>query len=103
MIQELRDLMFLDIETVAQTADYNALDERLKTQWARKAGFFKRDSDHTDETVFHDRAGIYAEFGKIVCIAVGKFYDTENGDLGLKTKAYAGDAERELLTEFKTM
>ena len=58
MIQELRDLMFLDIETVAQTADYNALDERLKTQWARKAGFFKRDGDHTDETVFHDRAGI---------------------------------------------
>jgi DNA polymerase elongation subunit (family B) len=103
MIQELRDLMFLDIETVAQTADYNALDERLKTQWARKAGFFKRDTDHTDETIFHDRAGIYAEFGKIVCIAVGKFYDTENGDLGLKTKAYAGDDERELLMEFKTM
>lgn len=103
MIQELRDLLFLDIETVANTYDYNALDERMKVQWSRKANFLKRLPEHTDESVYRDRAGIYAEFGKIVCIAVGKFLETETGDLILKTKAYFGHDEKELLVEFKSM
>lgn len=103
MIQELRDILFLDIETVATTQDYQALDERIKTQWARKALFFKRERQQTDEEIFHERAGIYAEFGKIICIAVGKFIETESGELGLKTKAYYGDSETTVLCEFKNM
>ncbi len=43
MIPELRDILFLDIETVANTNEYESLDERIKTQWARKAIFFKKD------------------------------------------------------------
>jgi DNA polymerase elongation subunit (family B) len=103
MIPELRDILFLDIETVASTNDYATLDERIKTQWARKALFFKREREQTDEQIFHERAVIYAEFGKIICIAVGKFIETESGDLGLKTKAYYGDNETTLLCEFKSM
>jgi len=103
MIQELRDILFLDIETVANTYDYNALDERMKVQWSRKASFVKRQHEQSDESIYHERAGIYAEFGKIVCIAVGKFYETESGDLVLKTKAYYGHDEKELLSEFKSM
>ncbi|HEX6890799.1 MAG TPA: 3'-5' exonuclease [Chryseolinea sp.] len=103
MIQELREILFLDIETVANTYDYNAMDERMKVQWSRKASFLRRDKDQSDEVIYNERAGIYAEFGKIVCIAVGKFMETETGDLVLKTKAYAGDDERELLADFKSM
>jgi DNA polymerase elongation subunit (family B) len=103
MIPEFRDLLFVDIETVAATPDYNTLDERLKEQWARKASFFRRDNKLTDEEVYKDRAGIYAEFGKIVCIAVGKFCDQESGDLGLRTKVYAGHDEKSLLADFKAM
>jgi 3'-5' exonuclease len=103
MIQELRDILFLDIETVANTYDYNEMDERMKVQWSRKAGFLRREKDLTDEAIYHERAGIYAEFGKIVCIAVGKFIETESGDLLLKTKTYAGDNEKDLLTDFKSM
>ena len=103
MIQELRDILFLDIETVANTYDYNAMDERMKIQWSRKAGFLRREKDQSDEGIYHERAGIYAEFGKIVCIAVGKFIETESGDLMLKTKTYAGDNEKDLLADFKSM
>lgn len=103
MIPELRDVLFLDIETVASTRDYETLDERLKTQWARKALFFKRERNQSDEEIYHERAGIYAEFGKIVCVAVAKFIETETGELGLKTKAYYGDSEATLLSEFKGM
>jgi 3'-5' exonuclease len=103
MIHELRDILFLDIETVANTNDYQSLDERMKTQWARKAGFFKRDPSVTEEDLFHERAGIYAEFGKIITIAVGKLFDHESGELGLRTKVYSGHDEKILLTEFKAM
>jgi 3'-5' exonuclease len=103
MLPELRDILFLDIETVACTDNYNALDERLKTQWSRKAGYIKRDEAFTDEELFHQRAGIYAEFGKVICVAVGKLFDVGNGAVGLKTKAYYGHDESVLLDEFKTM
>lgn len=103
MIPEFRDILFIDIETVASTNDYPSLDERMKDLWARKASFLRRDSGFSDEDLFHERAGIYAEFGKIVCIAVGKFYDHESGELGLRTKVYAGHDEKQLLEDFKLM
>jgi len=103
VIQELRDIVFLDIETVACTDNFQSLDERLKVQWSRKASFLKRDELITDEDLFHQKAGIYAEFGKIICIVVGKFYDTETGALGLKTKAYFDHDEKRLLLEFKAL
>ena len=103
MIQELRDIVFLDIETVAQNYEFDSLEERLKVQWSRKATFLKRDPEQTDASVYRERAGIYAEFGKIVCIAVGKFYENESGDLVLRTKAYFGHDEKELLSEFRSM
>lgn len=103
MSPELRDILFLDIETVAATNSYQSLDERMKVQWSRKASFFKREENQSDEELFHERAGIYAEFGKIICISVGKFFDHESGELGLKTKAFFGHNEALLLQEFKSM
>jgi DNA polymerase elongation subunit (family B) len=103
MMPELKDILFLDIETVACTDNFTALDERLKVQWSRKASFLKREEGVTDEQLFHQRAGIYAEFGKIICVAVGKFTETETSELSLKTKAYFGHDERTVLTEFKSM
>jgi 3'-5' exonuclease len=103
MIPELRDILFIDIETVAGTDDFMGLDERMKVQWARKASFFKRDSSVSEEALYHERAGIYAEFGKVICIAVGKFFDHESGVVGLKTKVYSGHDEKALLLEFKSM
>lgn len=103
MIPELRDILFLDIETVAITNNFQSLDERLKVQWSRKASFLKRGDEQSDEDLFHERAGIYAEFGKIICISVGKLFDHESGELGLKTKAFYGHDEAVLLQEFKEM
>ena len=103
MNSELKDILFLDIETVANLYDYNALEERLKVQWARRASFFKRDPQQSDEEIYNERAGIYAEFGKIVCIAVGGFFDVEQGKIALRTKAFYGDDEKKLLQEFNTM
>jgi len=101
MAPEFKDILFLDIETVAMTKNHSELDERFKTQWARKASFLKRQESQTDEDLFHERAGIYAEFGKIIVIAIGKYVDNAKGTTGLKTKYFAHDDEKTLLVEFK--
>ena len=104
MNSDIRDILFLDIETVACSDNYQSLDERLKVQWARKAGFFKqREESQSDEDIFHERAGIYAEFGKIVVIGIGKFTENENGELIIKLKSLFNQDEKSLLSEFKAL
>ncbi len=101
-MDEFRNILFLDIETVACSPSYEALDERLKVQWARKANFFRqRDESLTDEDLFHERAGIYAEFGKIIVIGIGKFSSSENGERILRTRYFAHHDELTLLREFR--
>ena len=101
-MDDFRNILFLDIETVACTDVYSTLDERLKTQWARKASFFRqRAEDQSDEALFNERAGIYAEFGKIIVIAMGKFSINESGERVLKTKYFADHDEGRLLIDFK--
>ena len=102
MLQEFKDVLFLDIETVGMTESHSHLTERFKTQWARKASFLKRQETQTDEDLFYERAGIYAEFGKVIVIAVGKFVDN-GGVLTLKTKYFSNDDEKTLLLDFKAM
>src|SRR5579871_3411278 len=103
MLPELKDVVFIDIETVAMTHDHAQLNERFKTQWARKASFLKRQDGQTDSELFHERAGIYAEFGRIIVIAAGKYVETEDGSLAIRTKCFANHDEKVLLTDFKAM
>lgn len=104
MMDEFRNILFLDIETVACTPSYEALDERLKVQWARKANFFRqRDDSLTDEGLFHDRAGIYAEFGKVIVIGIGKFSLNDAGERILRTRSFAHHDEAVLLREFSAV
>ncbi len=102
MNKALKDILFLDIETVSQSYDYNALDERIKKQWARKAAFLKKEENQTDESLFLERSGIYAEFGKIIVIGLG-FFHQEGDQLQFRTKALKNDNELELLEEFRAI
>ncbi len=93
----LEKVLFLDIETVAQQPEFSQLDDDFKAHWEKKASFIGKE-DETPEDVY-ERAGIYAEFGKIVCISVG-FIKIENGDKTLRLKSYANDDESVLITDF---
>ncbi len=102
-MEDFKNILFLDIETVASTDNYASLDERLKVQWARKANFFRqREEGQSDEDLFNERAGIYAEFGKIIVVAIGKFTENEQGQRTLRTKYYAHHNEAILLEDFRT-
>lgn len=103
MNSELRDILFLDIETVRGVPTYSQLSERLKTQWARKASFFKREEGQTDADLYVEKAGIYAEFGQVIVISVGKYIELEQGAIGFKTRTISHEDEKRVLQEFKLM
>ena len=67
----LEHIVFLDIETVPQHASFDELDAEYQQLFSNKTKY-QRKEEYTAEQ-FYDRAGIWAEFGKIVCISVGYF------------------------------
>lgn len=100
----LHNILFLDIETVPQHAGYDLVPTEWKELWAKKAEVLLRNrEDETAETIYN-RAGIYAEFGKIVCISCGVIQSAVGGeDKKLLLKSFAGDNEKLLLYEFSEM
>jgi 3'-5' exonuclease len=91
------NVLFLDIETVPVYEDYKNLPENFRKLWDRKATTLSGKETDTPETLY-ERAGIYAEFGKIICISVGYI----NGN-AIKIKSFYGDDEKILLQEFSEM
>ena len=103
MENELKNILFIDIETVSSERVYDDLNDRLKSQWDRKAGFLRNENELSSEQLFTDRAAIYAEFGKVIVIAVGFFYFKEGEPMSLRVKSYFSDDEKDLLTNFKAV
>jgi len=95
---DLNNLMVLDIETVPQYSTYNQVPDNLKLLWDKKTLYNRK--EETAEN-FYKSAGIWAEFGKIICISVGIFTGGKN--TGLRIKSFAGDDEREVLISFSKM
>lgn len=87
-------ILFLDIETVPAQPNYNALSDRMKHLWDKKAESLKRADTDTAETLY-EKAGIFAEFGKIICISTGVVI---SGKAHLKS--FFGHDEKDLLIEF---
>ncbi|HBG70168.1 MAG: 3'-5' exonuclease [Bacteroidetes bacterium GWF2_43_63] len=87
-------ILFLDIETVPGSKSYSALNERMKHLWDKKAESMKRAENDTPESLY-GKAGIFAEFGKIICISTG----VVNGGKA-HLKSFYGHDEVVLLNEF---
>ena len=95
----LEHILFLDIETVPETEHFSDLDDTKQQLWEAKSQYQRRDDFTAEE--FYNRAGIWAEFGKIVCISVGYF--THQGDVRtFRVTSFYGD-EVKILKDFKTL
>ena len=95
----LENLLFLDIETVPETKYYSDLSEDKQKLWDSKSKY-QRKEDYSPED-FYDRAGIWAEFGKIICVSVGYFTEV-NSVRRFRVTSFYGD-EHGLLLEFKAL
>src|SRR4030095_10142254 len=95
------EILFLDIETVPQYPAFDQCPDELKALWNRKAENLKKSENETAADIYN-RAGIYAEFGRIICISTG-IIRMQDGIPVLRIKSFFGDDEKELLTEFGAM
>lgn len=94
------DLIFLDIETVPQLSSHEQLSDAMKELWAAKHSFLKTENE-TSEDGYLKRAGVYAEFAKIICISIGYFRtDKKTKQRTFRLKSFSGDDEKVLLEEF---
>ncbi|MCH1473033.1 MAG: 3'-5' exonuclease [Bacteroidia bacterium] len=93
----MKNILFLDIETVPQHESYQLLNDRWKKLWDIKANQIAKNEETPEE--LYSRAGIYAEFGKIICISVGFIHDDGNGR-EFRIKSFYGESELIVLEEF---
>lgn len=94
----LDQLLLLDIETTPAVADFADLPDNLQPLWLDKIAKTLPESGNAAEA-YADRAGIYAEFGKIICISVG-FFHVEDGRYHLRIKSFYDDDEKVVLSSF---
>lgn len=93
-------ILFLDIETVPYYQTYEALPETTQKLWNEKAKYLVKNEEQPSD--IYRRAGIYAEFGKIICICAGFINDTPQGRT-LRLKSFYSDDEHKLLSDFKVL
>jgi uncharacterized protein YprB with RNaseH-like and TPR domain len=96
----LESILFLDIETVPEKENWHEISETTQKLFEQKTAYQRKEEITAKE--FYERAGIWAEFGKIVCISVGYFTPNEK-EKQLRVKSFYGDDEKILLQEFKDL
>ncbi len=99
MLKNLKpeNILFLDIETVPEVDEFEKLSEKKQQLWEKKSSYFRKDDELASDV--YQRAGIYAEFGKVICISVGIVYAQGPGTR-LRLKSFYGNDEKELLGGF---
>jgi len=93
-------LLFIDIETVSGQDSFETLSPKLQELWEKKSNYFRSDEESAADV--YQRAGIYAEFGKIMCISTGMIVQ-KDGVRKFVAKSFYGDDERRLLEDFADM
>ncbi|WP_396159306.1 3'-5' exonuclease [Flavobacterium sp.] len=96
---QLDNILFLDIETVPETEHFSDLDSDFQELFAHKTQYQRKEDVSPEE--FYERAGIWAEFGKIICISVG-YFTQKSGERQFRVTTFQGDEER-LLLDFSNL
>ena len=92
----LNNILFLDIETVPEHENYAVLDQETQYLWEHKTQYQRKDDISGED--FYERAGIWAEFGKIITISVGYFVN--KADIrNFRVTSFWGD-EKKILHDF---
>lgn len=95
----LEDILFLDIETVPEFQHFSELDEEKQELWEAKSQYQRKDEYSAEE--FYNRAGIWAEFGKIICISAG-YFNIQGDKRTFRVTSFYGD-EVKVLKDFKNL
>ncbi|MCL2596353.1 MAG: 3'-5' exonuclease [Paludibacter sp.] len=104
---ELQKILFIDIETVPQVMYYSDLSDEIQHCWDEKFAQLairqpEKFAQITSAESFERNAGIYSEFGKIVCISAGFLFE-KNGKAAFRVTSFADANERNILIDFKNL
>ena len=94
-------VLFIDIETVPQIYQYDELPSESKSLFEQKTRYHKN-PENTFDSLYGEKAGIFAEFGKIICISVGMIHETHLNK-SIRIKSFSHDDEETLLKQFKQL
>lgn len=94
------EVLFLDIETAPQHQEFQELNEEAQHLWSKKTevDYHSKKNELSPEEAY-DRAGIFAEFGKIICISAG-FFVVQDGQMRMRVKSFYDSDERKLIEDF---
>ena len=95
----LENILFLDIETVPEVSSFAELSIEKQELFAAKTEYQRKDEITAED--FYERAGIWAEFGRIICISVGYFVDLDK-NRSFRVKSFSGEEEL-ILNDFKNL
>ncbi|HVN58578.1 MAG TPA: 3'-5' exonuclease [Bacteroidales bacterium] len=93
------DILFIDIETVPAAPSFEEMKPDMQVLWEKKSQQIKVENQDPGE--LFKRAGIYAEFGRIICISAGIIRD--RNPFGFRLKSFYGDNEKDILAGFSTL
>lgn len=98
-IQALFDMFLIDIETVPRYPHHDLLTKDESKLFFDKIS--KTVPENFDkEEIYLQKAGVLAEFGKVICISSGFFFNDNAGKICLKIKSIYGHDEVEILKQF---
>jgi DNA polymerase elongation subunit (family B) len=92
-------LLFIDIETVPEYSSFDQLSATKQELWIAKHNQLKLEAIPPNNT-YLEKAGVYAEFSKIICISIGILYNKSLTQKKIRIKTFSGHNENQLLTEF---
>ncbi len=100
-MEQLSHILFIDIETVSVVPGYSMLSEGMQAQWDRKARYLKSTEVETPDSaqLFSEKAGIFSEFAKVVCISIGSFVRQQD-KWTFRLKSIVNENEKFLLQDF---
>ncbi|MBI1782527.1 MAG: 3'-5' exonuclease [Sphingobacteriales bacterium] len=93
----MKHLLVLDIETVPQFSSFDQLSTQWKLLWADKISKIMPESSPAES--YLQKASIMAEFGKVICISTGFFYEDTGQRLCFRLKSLYGDDEAVVLSQ----
>jgi len=97
---KISNILCLDIETVPQHENWSGISNETKELFEAKTQYLRKD-EFTGEEYYH-RAGIWAEFGKIICISVG-YFTNDKPVKNFRVTSFFGDNEKDILIDFKNL
>lgn len=93
----IEKVLFLDIETVPEVYKFSDLDSTTASLYEAKTKWLQKDGSTVEDT--YEKAGVYAEFAKIICISCGIVADKPHGK-EIRLKSFSGDDEKQVLLDF---